>query len=171
MSINQTLIALEIGGKIKRFVPRSRLPARRRLYLAGQAINDHENPQSAINVLGLGGCVRAAMTRWVLGERVYGKRHGEFLVRLQSPPPEVWEVRVTAPIPQVRLFGRFCEPDTLILTNFHTRNFLGPKGSQNWGVAMATCVTCWADVFDSVAPFVGITVGDYVTENCDAFPI
>ena len=31
---------------------------------------------------------------------------------------EIWEVRVTEPDVQARLFGRFAEPDTLILASF-----------------------------------------------------
>ena len=172
MSICQKLAALEKAGKIERFVPqKTGRPARRRLYLACQAIKDFNDPQSATNLLRIGGFVEAAMTRWVLGERVYGLRRGEFLDRLRPPPPEVWEIRVTAPTPQVRLFGRFCEIDTLILTNFHTRSFLGKKGSAGWKTAMKTCVEHWEKCLAGLPLHTGNTIGDYVSENCDAFPI
>jgi hypothetical protein len=67
----------------------------------------------------------AALDRWVLGEKIYGRKRGEFLDRLKPPPPDVWEIRVTVPAIQARMFGRFAEPDTLILTKFHTRAVLG----------------------------------------------
>jgi hypothetical protein len=135
-------------------------------------MKDFDDPNSAVNLLVGKGFVAAAMTRWVSGGRVYGdKRRGRYLDRLALPPPEVWEIRVTEPIVQARLFGRFAEPDTLILTRFHTRAYLGKKGSAEWNGAMAECVTIWDATFLGIPPYIGSSVHDYVTENCDAFPL
>jgi hypothetical protein len=118
------------------------------------------------------GFLEAAMTRWVLGERIYGnRRRGTFLDRLESPPPEVWEIRITEPITQARLFGRFAERDTLILTRFHTRGLLGDKGSQAWRYAMKECVDTWNELFPGFSPHSGATINAYVSENFDAFPL
>jgi hypothetical protein len=112
------------------------------------------------------------MTRWVSGGLVYGNnRRGLFLDRLQAPPPEIWEIRVTEPAVQARLIGRFAEPDTLILTKFHTRSYLGKKGSAAWNAATAACVQEWTETFGGHTPFTGATIGHYVTENCDGFPL
>jgi hypothetical protein len=128
-------------------------------------------PNSAINLLVGKAFIVAALDRWTLGERVYGKKRGEFLDRLDPPPPEVWEIRVTVPLVQARLFGRFAEPDTLILTKFHTRTMLGDKGSQNWNAAMAHCDLCWGTHFPAIPHLTASVIHAYVTENCDDFPI
>ena len=136
------------------------------------ATKDLTTASATILLVGKGAIV-AALDRWVLGDRVYGtKRKGEFLDRLDPPPPEIWEIRVTSPNVQARLFGRFAEPDTLILTKFHTRPFLGKRGSAAWTQAMNHCQTSWDQLFPGTAPFNHLNdIHAYVTENCDDFPI
>jgi hypothetical protein len=129
------------------------------------------DPTSATNTLVGRGFIVAALERWVLGEKIYGKKRGEFLDRLDPPPPDIWEIRVTPPAVQARLFGRFAGPDTLILTKFHTRSMLGNKGSQGWILAMKACHACWNTHFPNSPCFVANDVGHYVTENCDDYPI
>jgi hypothetical protein len=112
------------------------------------------------------------MARWVLGGLVYGNRErGLFPDRLDPPPPEVWEIRVIEHNPQARLFGRFAEQDTLILTAFHTRGHLGKKASRAWSDAMSACTSSWERLFPGMSPFSGHTIHDYVSENCHDFPI
>jgi hypothetical protein len=142
--------------------------------LSNQALADLNDPLSAVNVLcGGRGFIDAALTRWTTGDLVYAddRKKCRFLCRLHPPPPEIWDIRVTAPTVQARLFGRFAEPDTLILTKFHTRPMLGDKGSPGWNMAMAACVSAWANLFGATAPFSGTAIHDYVTENCDDYPI
>jgi hypothetical protein len=118
------------------------------------------------------------MARWVIGELVYADEKGKarFLKRLEPPPPEVWEIRVTEPRVQARLFGRFAEPDTFVLTKFHSRAVLRDKKKSaahdsEWQVAMDNCVAQWDQLFPGVQPFSGETIHAYVTEKCDDFPI
>jgi hypothetical protein len=162
---------LEAAGLLVRYMPRVPKRPMRRLFLGPDALKDLMDPQSATNLLVGKGFIISALDRWTLGEKVYGKKRGEFLDRLKPPPPEVWEIRVTAPRPQARLFGRFAEPDTLILTKFHTRSMLGNKGSEPWNQAMAHCEKCWNTHFASIPPFSADSIKAYVTENCDGFPI
>lgn len=172
MSIRDTIKALEASGKLTRYAPRSRAPSGRRLYLADTALRDLTDNSSAVNVLVGRGSVEAALTQWTTKGRVYGNRKGgNFIKRLILPPPEVWEIRVTAPVNKARLFGRFAEPDTLILTKFHTRGFLGDKGSNAWQTTMQDCEKKWIELFKKTLPFSGASIHDYVTENCDDFPI
>jgi hypothetical protein len=151
----------------------SRHAPRRRLYLTNEALKDFNDRSSAVNVLVGRGYVTAALTRWTLGDRVYAddrRNKYRFLCRLEPPPPEIWDIRVTEPLVQARLFGRFAEPDTLILTKFHTRQMLGDKDSPVWMAAMKACEATWY----SLAPlplFSANTIHQYVTENCDDFPI
>jgi hypothetical protein len=159
-------------GKLRPFIPRSRQKPRRRLFLTPQAQQDFDDPSSAVNLLVGKGFIEAAMTRWVAGDRIHGtNKRGTFLDRLCSPPSEVWEIRVTDPVNQARLFCRFATQDTLILTRFRTRSYLGAKGSKEWGEAMAECVATWEDLFPDFLPHSGTTIHDYVSENCTTFPL
>jgi hypothetical protein len=147
--------------------------------LSESARKDLEDPNSATNILGVRGFIESAMTRWVLGQRVFADEKGKprFMKRLDPPPPEIWEIRVVEPRVQARLFGRFAEPDTLILTRFHSRGVLRDKKKKSaardseWQVAMNECHATWDKLFPGIAPFSGDDIHAYVTENCDDFPI
>jgi hypothetical protein len=172
MSTPAIIATLEAAGKLTRYDRPNRRPARRRLYLTQDALKDLTDRSSAVNLLVGRGFIEAALTRWVTGGLVYGdRRGGRFLRRLLPPPPEIWEIRVTDPIVQARLLGRFAEPDTLILFKFYTRALLGERNSAAWRNAMRTCEKSWQDLFGSVTPFSGTTIHDYITENCDDFPL
>lgn len=178
MSIAPCIVALEAAGKLRRYSLRSRLPAERRLFLTETAVKDLEDPNSATNILALRGFIESALTRWVLGQRVYADEKGKarFLKRLQAPPPEIWEIRVTEPRVQARLLGRFAEPNTLILSRFYSRGVLGEKKKagapdNEWHAAMAECEATWNKLFPGITPFSGPDIHAYVTENCDDFPI
>jgi hypothetical protein len=150
--------------------------ARRRLFLTADAHRVLTNPNSAVGLLEGRGPIEAAMTKWVQGERVYGRyRNGilrcGFMCRLDPPPPEIWEIRVTEPLVRWRLFGRFAEPDTLLLTSLRTRTLLGRRGSTNWTSAMRDCDQAWHGLFPNHAPFSAMRAGDYITENCDDFAL
>jgi hypothetical protein len=153
---------------------RTRRKPRRRLFLTVEALQDLIDPNSAVNLLASDrkctrGCIEADLDLWVLGNRVYLNDRARFLCRLWPPPPEIWEVRVTEPHPQVRLFGRFLEPDTLILTKFPLRHQLGDRGSRVWTTAMRDCERKWATLFPTIPALSASTIHHYVTENCDDF--
>jgi len=172
MSMPGKITALVGSGKLARYTPRGQRPPKRRLYLAMQALADLQNPSSAVIMLSGRGFIESALSRWTLGGRIWGNsKRGLFLDRLDPPPSEIWEIRVTEPSVQARLFGRFAAPDTLVLTTFYTRTLLGKKGSAQWRHAMQECQSIWKDAFGSDEPFSGPTIHQYVTENCDDFPI
>lgn len=135
-------------------------------------MNDFDNPDSATNSLSGQGYIQAALQKWTMGEKVYsdGKR-AAFLKDLDPPPPEIWELRVTEPVTQSRLLGRFAEPDTLVLIKFYTRGLLGDKGSREWERALSYCKSVWESLFPDHEPFSALTIHDYVTANCDDYPI
>lgn len=148
------------------------LPTTRLVFLAGQAATAFEDPSSAVNLLGCHGKNYAALTRWATGGRVHGtKKRGTFVDSLDPPPPDIWEVRVTEPSVQTRFLGCFADPDVLVLMRLHTRGHLGKKGSQAWEEAMQGCASDWATLFPTHAPFSASTIDQYVTENCDDFPV
>lgn len=171
MSIRLKINQLVEAGELMPFQPRSRRPARRRLYLTKVAWSDLTDSSSAANLLGCRGAIESSLTRWTTGGLVYGDAVGRFLRRLEPPPPEIWEVRVTEPVVQVRLLGRFAEPDTLVLTKFFTRQLLGRKTSPAWKDAMNGCVEAWNSLFGDEPIFTAASIHHYVTENCDEFPI
>jgi len=177
MSIHTHIAVLEVAGKLRRYVPKSRYSPKRRLYLTEKAVKDLESPDSVINLLAIRGQVEEGLKRWVSGGRVWVDLQGKprFLKPLCPPPsetpPEIWELRFTDPRVQARLFLRFAEPDTIIGTKFHTRKLLGDRGSPEWKAAFRECETSWNELFPGFTPFSGKTIHDYVTENCDDFPL
>jgi hypothetical protein len=132
-------------------------------------------PGSAIDRLVGVGHIEAALNVWTLGEHIFDNGHGApgFLKPLEPPPPDIWEFRITHPEPQVRIFGRFAEPDTFVATDIQTRGSLGRKGSPAWQRACAQCAKDWQGHFPNQSPYVGPNrrISDYVTENCDDFSI
>jgi hypothetical protein len=163
-----TLIA---NAALLAYMPRSRRPAKRCLYMTKDAAAKYRDPNSAVNMLVGKGYVDAAFTKWVLGDRIHNdgtkRKRGRFLKRLTQPPPEIWEFRITDPIPQARVLGRFAEPDIFVVTGFYTRTYLGKKGSVSWTSAINECVDGWNKVFGQTSPYSAGTIHGYVTENCD----
>lgn len=172
MSTKTHIAQLEADGKLVRYVPHSRHPLKRCLFLTSDASDDLTNPESAINLLHLRPQILAAMTHRVTGGLVYAaKGKGRFMRLLEAPPTEVWELRITDPRVQSRAFCRFPEPDAIVMTKIHTRQLLGKKKSPEWARAMKACCTVWDGLFPHNPPFTGFTVHDYITENCHDFPL
>lgn len=173
MSIGRTISDHHDAGKLRSYRPEAtRKPARRRAYLTEKAATQFDDPNSAVNLLCGRGYIAAALSRWVLGELIYGDRkRGRFLVMLHPPPSDVWEIRVTEPVVQVRLLGRFATQDTFIVMGMYTRGALGRKGSAAWAAAMEDCVRQWDALFPDEPPLTGRTIHDFVSENCNEFPL
>lgn len=173
MSIKERLQDLEQATPpaVTRFLPPGQ-PAKRRVFLTAQARKEFEDLNSAVNLLGCRGRNYAALTKWAAGGRVHGNtKRGLFVDSLDPPPPDIWEVRVTEPLVQTRFIGCFAEPNTLVLMRLHTRRYLGDKGSQAWIEAMNGCAADWSKLFPTHTPFSASTIDQYVTENCDDFPV
>ena len=168
MTIETLIKAAELDGRLIRFVPRTRNPPQRRAFCSFRMIDEIRNPNSALNVLQGAGHVTAAITRWVAGDVIYKG----FVKRLKPPPPDVWEIRVTWPSPQWRIFGCFAAQDTLVLSHYRSRGALGQFGSREWSAAMSECAAHWAGLFGSAPCYRN---GDrsigYVTGKCDDFKI
>jgi hypothetical protein len=172
MSIKQRIIELEKAGELVRFDPPDVRPAKRRLFLARESAEQFRDKNSAISLLKLRGWIKAAMVRWVRGDLVYRG----FLKPLEKAPPKVFEVRVTEPDVQVRLFCFFAYEDTLIGTKFYTRPLLGDRKKKEnkkdqWDDAKAEAYVIWNRLFPGIAPFSASEIRKYVTENCDEFKL
>jgi hypothetical protein len=175
MSIRAHIFSLEAAGKLVRYMPRTRHPPKRRLFLTESAVKDLTDRNSATNILGLRGLIEADLATWTMGGLVHVDVNGRpcFLKPLCPPPPpcEIWELRVTEPRVHVRLFCRFAEPDTLIMNKFYTRGLLGARGSKEWKDARELCATTWDKHFPNLLPHKGKWMRHYVTEKFDDFEV
>jgi hypothetical protein len=161
---------LEAAGRLLRFEPKSRKPLKRSLFLTVGAVTALNDANSALNLLGVKrGQVFAHFERWVRGERMYASNGKGTSIKRLSGGVEVWTLRITEPVVQVRLFCRFARPYTLVGTHLHTRPMLGRKGSKAWKRAIKDCQDTWESLFPSHPPFSGNSPHAYITENCDDF--
>jgi hypothetical protein len=148
-----------------------RAPVKREMYLTVRAQREFDDASSAVNILCGRGYIQRALERWVTGGHIYASnRSKRFLKRLDEPPPEIWEIRVTEPATQGRLFCRFAATDCLVLTGMHTRKMLGDAGSAAWTHAMADCETQWNTLFPGLPPHRAEGLGGYISGNFDDVP-
>lgn len=153
------------SGEIKPYVSLSCHKPRRAIYLTKKAEAEIRN--SALQILAGTPAILGALDAWTLGQWIPGnKKRGEFLVPLDPPPDDVWEIKIRAPCVQGRLFIRFIDADVLLGTHTHTRGHLD-SGFQE---AMKECVDTWEELFPGALPFRGSSIHDYITFNCDDFP-
>lgn len=144
--------------------------ARRGLLLAPEAQKALKDPNSPIVVLGYRPQTLVMMEKWVtegvMPSRLGGKAREAHLARLDPPPPEVWEFRITEPArSQVRVFGRFARPNLFVATHIISRHLLGKVGSSVWRNALRDCVSAWEALFPGVSPHSGTSLHEYVTQN------
>lgn len=176
MSIRERILQLESEGRLSRYLPqRTGFSPKRLLFMSTVFREKLEDPNSAINLLVGRGEIEAVLTAWTLGEYLFdnGRGGAGFIKDLKPPPPEIWEIRVTNPSPQVRIFGRFAEPDNLVVVDMYTRGLLGKAGSRAWKSACDNCKADWESMFLDFEPYSGSKglVSEYITENCDEFPL
>jgi hypothetical protein len=160
---------------VLRYKPKGNRAARRCLFLATDILKEYDNDTSACVSLAGRGPIKSVFEHWTLGQRIYGRKEkgkfvrGAFMCPLDPPPPDIWEIRVTQPTNQVRIFGLFTAPNHFLATNMHTRRFLDEDAG--WAEAMKRSAEIWNGLFPNSQPFRGTTVHDYITEKCDDFPI
>lgn len=169
MSIRDLIKAHEDEGTLKCLRPPRGQAATRGILLAPEAQKAIYDANSAIRILGCAPATIAALERWVTGAlmlvRFGGRKSDGFLAKLDPPPDEVWEFRVTQPRPQVRALGRFAMRDTIVVTHIHTRNSLGSARSPAFEKALSDCVEEWKRLFPVAPPHSGETVSDYISNN------
>lgn len=141
------------------------------MFLTPRAAGEYADRHSAVNMLVGKGFVRNALERWVSGGLIIGSVASStsktFLSRLDPPPDDVWEIRLTEPTVQARIFCRFVSRDALIVTNMHTRDMLGGKGSHGWAAAMAACTHEWGQLLPGEPCLKGTTLAHFISENYD----
>jgi hypothetical protein len=96
---------------------------------------------------------------------------GAVLARLDAPPPDVWELRVTDPSPQFRILGQFVEKDVFVATAIHNRSILRSRNrsnrarSQGWKDAMHECAASFRGMFGAIRPVTGNDITAFISEN------
>lgn len=155
-------------------------PDRRFLLLSARLAQEISDPRSAIGYFGQKRHVVELFDLWVLGRgihvRMRGRSSAASLALLRPPPPEIWEMRITTPQPQIRVFGRFAAPDMFIALLARNRDRLGAareaRGSRGagWQEAMYGCEAEWNRIFGGEEPFRGQCASGYVTSNAIECP-
>jgi len=111
---------------------------------------------------------RATMDAFTSGQRISvrlppSKNVSAQLALLEDARDEVWEFRCRDPDPQMRIFGRFAEPDLFIA--FIKRNRDEFKSNDDFQPVMEECKRHWRTYFPSYTPYRGSSAHDYVS-NC-----
>lgn len=174
MSIEATLSELEIAGDLVRFTPRKGLASKRGLFMTVPLDTALSHPNSTVAHYKARKHILRLFERWVTGElmtiSMNGGGTGAFIAQLDPPPPDIWELRVTEPRPQFRVFCRFIAKDLIVATCVRTRDELGPrsvrskKRSKAWTDAMYDCKTQWDKILPGTTPIAGHLSTDFVTE-------
>lgn len=175
MSIYDTLNALEDEGRLVRYLPPEGIPLMRGLYLTTRFYRELADARTSVHVFGQMPAIRILFNRWVAGQvfvmRLAGSRPDADLARLQPPPDDIWEFRLTQHAPQLRIFTRFAAPDVVVATNAVNRDTLGNasaragKKSKAWVEAMYDCETEWKRLFGGAKPYRADRIAGYVSKN------
>ena len=93
-----------------------------------------------------------------------------FMKRLEPGADEVWELRSRDPEPQVRVFGRFAQPDCFVATHAAFREDLGDLSwsrweGNNWPTEIQRCKSKWAVLLPSQVTFSGGSIHAYITSG------
>lgn len=174
MSIRERIDELVKGNALIPFRLEG-VKARRALFMTHEMQRVMSNPVSSVNFFQQKAEIISFFERWVGGGliaiRLTQEGKDAELARLMPPPEEIWEIRLLAPRPQVRVFGRFAARDMLVVTAAHNRDQLGSatsrtgKRNQSWLRAMYDCERDWNRIFGGAEPLRGYAIGDYVSEN------
>ncbi|ETA72362.1 hypothetical protein MesloDRAFT_1232 [Mesorhizobium japonicum R7A] len=168
MSIKTHLNGLVTNGDLYRLEAKPPRRSLRALYCTPAVMKELNDATSSVNYhKARADCMRV-MERWVSGEPIdvsmSGAGRGAVLARLDPPPPDSWELRVTEPSTQFRIFCQFAEQDTLIATHIRTRGTLlktkmrtGKNRSSAWTGAMWECKTACQT---HLAPHVALSGND-----------
>lgn len=94
-----------------------------------------------------------------VAENPYEKKPHALMARVAPVENEFWDLRVTAPQPQIRAFGGFAEKDTFVLLTWNYRDSIG----NNFDAEVDRCRIAWQQLFGNTAPYSGTRLDDYLT--------
>lgn len=114
------------------------------------------------------GYMKADFHRFVTGEMIAlrlppSKDVEANIAKLEPPEKETWDIRCSAPPPQLRVFGRFAGLDVFVALTWKLRSWLDDD-LDKWQGAIDECRREWGKLFASF-PHSGETEHDYITKK------
>ena len=102
------------------------------------------------------------LLRFVVGDELRvsldGREYRDEDMRRLEDAYEIWEIK-SKDKPQVRVFGRFAQPDTFIGTHWQWRDNI------NWAKEKRKCRKIWDLIFPLTTPWTGDEVNDYISSD------
>lgn len=96
-----------------------------------------------------------------VSEDPYAKPSHTMLARVDAGAAEIWDIRVIAPRPGIRVFGCFAARDTFVALTWNFReNLDGPEG---WDEEIEDFKRAWRELFGATEPFKGRSLDEYLT--------
>jgi|SRR5579862_1893472 len=144
-------------------------PTKRHLYVSTEIQALLDGPWSTNEWESRCGYLRADLDRFVEGQTLDiaeepFKGKSSYMLRLNPPSHEVWEIRSRIPKPGLRLFGRFAEFNNFIVLTWASRADLGGPKSREWRDAIVACRTEWKNLFPAYQPLSGDSFHDYLSK-------
>lgn len=91
------------------------------------------------------------------------------LALLKPASDGVWEFRVRAPKPGIRIFGGFADRDVFVACSWSKKEeLLSDDGSENdllYGPSLNRCKTEWIGLFAPLTRMTGGTIHDYISRK------
>ena len=111
--------------------------------------------------------LQADLHMFVAGDMIAGrippsKNVEAYIALLEPPSHEVWEIRSSDALPQLRIFGRFAAMDCFVGLTWNYRSRL--PADAKWSAAMETCKAEWRRLF-TYPPYQGADVHDFVSKK------
>jgi hypothetical protein len=96
-----------------------------------------------------------------VAEDPYSKPGEAMLARVAPVTAEIWDIRVIAPNPGIRVLGGFAGLDTFVALTWNYRENLDDPG--RWSDEIERCRKAWRELFGTIEPFNGSSLDDYLT--------
>jgi hypothetical protein len=127
--------------------------------VAGPFTDDHEGERLAEFRQTLDAFLEGA--EFSVAEDPYVKPSDAMLPRVAPVSAEIWDIRVIAPNPGIRVLGGFSKLDTFVALTWDYRENL--DGPRLWNDEIDRCRKAWRDLFGTKQPLKGKSLDDYLT--------
>jgi hypothetical protein len=170
MSMRLMLDTALAHGTLRRWVPLVRGGASRTIYVEEALFEEITCGDTESFRMGV---LSRDLDHFCNGGLITVGRGRESTCRMKPLDPaenEVWEIRSRDPIPQVRVFGRFCFQDEFVATSAEYRDVLGDPDlskwqGNNWPAEIVRCERVWERVLPSQQPHSGAVINDYISKG------
>lgn len=155
------------GGELTLVVPLiPSLPTVRYVFGSGEVMGGLDGPWDSACEEERFGRARAAVDTFISGTLISARMPpsrnvSAQIALLDEAREEVWEMRVRAPRPGVRVFGRFSERDCFIALTVANKEEL--VTNESYRREMERCKREWKRLFPSYEPLHGEVADDYIS--------